>query len=155
MEKIKLVNISPWRYPKNIITNIKSIVKSIRTFYERGRYGISSNWDCWDLDMYMTNIFKNGISEFRQNTCGYPANLTEKEWDNILARMEELITIIQIDGIDSEKANAIYEKYRGCDDWEDHYKEWIEALDEWDEYIQESLDELCDLMKEWFFHLWW
>ena len=77
---------------------------------------------------------------------GIPPSLTEKQWDDILARMEELVQIIQIDGVDCEAA----EKYYGKDN-----DLWYKEVRKWDEYRMECWKEFCDLMKEYFFHLWW
>lgn len=155
MEKIKIASIYPWHHPINIIPNIKEIVKSVRNFYERGRYGIASHWDCWDLDSYILKVFKNGLEKFRKDTWSYPANLTPEEWDNVLTHMEDLIQVIETEGLDCYKACKIYNKYRDLEDWNEHTNEWLAAVEEWEEYRQDALNELCDLFKEWFFHLWW
>lgn len=154
MNKIKLMQIVPWTCSKNVKDNIVGFFKSIRNFYYRGRYGIAPNWDCWDLDSYMLNVFKNGLEVFKKETIGYPAHLTFEEWKNVLTHMEELIDIIQIEGIDCEKANAIWEKQEEMSK-EEFSDQWWKAIKEWDEYRQDCMDELCDLMKEYFHHLWW
>lgn len=154
MNKIKLMQTLPWTYPKNIKDNIKGFFKSIRNFYYRGRYGIAPDWDCWDMDSYILDVFKNGLEVFRKNTWGYPANLTFEEWQNVLARMEELIDIIQTDSIECEKAEVLWDKQDELPSKEFNDSLW-EVIKEWEEYRQECMDELCDLMKEYFHHLWW
>lgn len=158
MEKIKLMIILPWTYPKNIKDNIVGFFKSIRNFYYRGRYGIAPNWDTWDLDSYMLEVFKNGLENFRKGACGHPAQITMEEWDNVLAHMEKLIKIIETDGLDCCAAEFFWEKQKNMskDEWNKQYNEsWWGAVKEWEEYRQDCMDELCDLMKEYFHHLWW
>lgn len=154
MNKIKLMQTLPWTYPKNIKDNIKGFFKSIRNFYYRGRYGIAPDWDCWDMDSYILDVFKNGLEVFRKNTWGYPAYLTFEEWQNVLARMEKLIDIIQTDSIECEKAEILWDKQDELPSKEFNDSLW-EVIKEWEEYRQECMDELCDLMKEYFHHLWW
>jgi len=158
MEKIRLMHIYPWRYPKNIKDNIVGFFKSIRDFYMRGRYGIAPNWDTWDLDSYMLQVFKNGLESFRKSCWSYPGHLTPEEWDNVLAHMEILIEVIETESVDCGAAMFYWEKQEAmsADEWRDLYQEkWYAAIRDWDEYRQDCMNELCDLMKEYFHHLWW
>lgn len=154
MNKIKLMQTLPWTYPKNIKNNIEGFFKSIRNFYYRGRYGVAPNWDCWDFDSYILDVFKNGLEIYKKETIGYPGNLTFAEWQNVLNRMEELIDIIQIEATECEKASTIWKKQDEMSK-EEFDDQWWGAIKEWDEYRQDCMDELCDLMKEYFHHLWW
>ena len=144
MNKFKDIELFPWCYLPNWFHNIKEFYCFFSRRFQRGRYGIS-HYDCWNLDDYLLKVFKNGIVEFRKDTYSYPGNITEEEWDNILARMEELISIVQIDGIDCEEAKKYYDK---------NMHQWYTEVKKWDEYREECWEEFCDLMKEWFFHLW-
>lgn len=159
MEKIKLMYAYPWRTFRGIWDNIKGFFRSIRNFYYRGRYGVAPGWDCWDLDSYMLQVFKNGLTEFRKNNWGYPAYLTSEEWDNVLEHMIELIEIIQTDSTESKKAEEIWAMQDNMSyaEWKDGKCSdlWWEAIQEWEEYRQDCMNELCDLMKEYFHHLWW
>lgn len=144
MKKISNYYICPWTYPSNWIRNMKSILHGFKRFLQRGRHGISL-YDVWDLDHYILQVFENGINELKNNHNGYPASLTSEEWEDILSRIEELIKIIKTEGIDCEEANKYYESNNEL---------WFKAVQEWEKYRQESLEELCDLMKKWFFDLW-
>ena len=153
MNKIKLYHVLPWSYPINIITNFKGIVKSISRFYMRGRYG-TSHWDCYNLNNYMLQVFKNGLEIFREDTIAYPPKLTPSEWDNVLKRMEELIEIVQIDPLDDEEVNKFWDLHKTTQD--DFFrKEMYKAVKKINEEKQDALNELCDLIKEWNDNLWW
>ena len=156
MNKFKDIELVPWRYPSNWFRNIKECICFFERRFLRGRYGIS-HYDCWNLDNYLLKVFKNGIVEFRKDTWSYPGNITEEEWDSILARIEKLITVLQTEGIECEKAEHYWDLGKKDDYlWKKIYcYKWHKAIREWERYRQECLEELCDIMKEWFFHLWW
>ena len=81
--KLKLVwhkYFFPWNYPSNWIRNIKQFFRAIKNFIERGRYGVSTS-DCWNLDGYLCDIFRNGIIKYKKDNCSYPAFITAEEWD--------------------------------------------------------------------------
>ena len=145
MKKISNYYICPWIYPSNWIKNIKDILLGFKRCFQRGRYGIC-HYDVWDFENYLLKVFENGISIYRKDNISIPASLTEKQWDDILTRMEELVKIIQTDGVDCEAA----EKYYGRDN-----DLWYKEVRKWDEYRMKCWDEFCDLMKEYFFDLWW
>ncbi len=145
MKKIQNFYICPWRYPSNWIGNIKEIFYSFKRRFRRGRYGIC-RYDIWSFDHYLMNVFENGISVYRKDNIGVPLSLTEKQWNDILARMEELIKIVQIDGLDCEAAEKYYEKDN---------ERWYEEVKKWEKYRMECWKEFCDLMSAWFFDLWW
>ena len=145
MNKIKGCYISPWRYPSNWIRNIKEIFHLIKRRIQRGRYGICL-YDVWDMDSYLLEVFNNGLEIFKEGCPSYPGYIKKDEWQSILTHMQELIKIVQTDGVDCEEA----EKYYGKDD-----KRWFEEVKKWDEYRVDCWNEFCDLMKEWYFHLWW
>ena len=145
MNKIKGCYISPWRYPSNWIRNIKEIFHLIKRRIQRGRYGICL-YDVWDMDSYLLEVFNNGLEIFKEGCPSYPGYIKKDEWQSILTHMQELIKIVQTDGVNCEEA----EKYYGKDD-----KRWIEEVKKWDEYRIDCWNEFCDLMEEWYFHLWW
>lgn len=144
MNKIRSGYFYPWYYPSNWFKNVTVFLNMIKIRFLRGRYGVS-HYDIWDFDTYLLEVFKNGIEVFRKDNISIPGSLTEEEWDNILARMEELISIVQIDGVDCEEAEKYYDK---------NMHQWYIEVKKWDEYREECWEEFCDLMKEWFFHLW-
>ncbi len=144
MNKIRTGYFYPWHRPLNWFRNLKCLFASIKIRFLRGRYGVTY-YDSWDLDSYLLQVLENGLETFKGRKWGHPAKLTAEEWDNILNRMFELVKIIQIEGIECEEAEKYY----------DHdMDQWYKEAQKWEEYRQECLEELCDLMKEWFFDLW-
>ena len=42
---------------------------------------------CWNLDTTLAQLILPRLKHFRSNLNGYPANLTEEEWDRYLTQM--------------------------------------------------------------------
>ena len=150
-EKIKCGYIYPWKSPYNWKDNIKGIIRGIRDRYQRSKYGVAK-MDCWDLDWYLLKVLKNGVIQYMEDTNGHPYNVTAEEWNNILARMTELIDILLKE--DSDESNALFEKFLRTDEDEDR-ENWLRSCLEWQDYQTECRYELMDLLKEWGPHLWW
>ena len=144
MNKIRSGYVYPWNSPSNWFRNLKGFFTSIKIRFLRGRHGVTY-YDSWDLDSYLLQVLENGLEILKERKWGHPGRLTAEEWDNILNRMFELVKIIQIEGVDCEEAEKYY----------DHdMDQWYKEVQKWEEYRQECLEELCDIMKEWFFDLW-
>ncbi len=60
----------------------------LRTFYQRGRYGIADS-DAWSLDHFLAMTTVRGVQKLREWSHGYPSELTPEEWDSILKQIED------------------------------------------------------------------
>ena len=139
--------------------NIHNFFQEISAARHRAVYGVSPR-DCWDLDDYFLDVLENGLTIYKEETNGYPGHLTEEEWDNVLRYMIGLIREIRIDGTECPRATRIWDAYHDSEgmpkeDWNEFSNDWFTAVKEWDEHRQECVDMLFDLMKEYFFGLWW
>ena len=161
MNKIRNNYFCPWIYPSNWIDNIKEIFYSIKRRYLRGKYGIC-NYDVWDLGDYLLEVFDNGLEKYLKDNQGHPGFLAEEEYNNVIRRMLELIAVLKIEGIDCPEADYYFEIYLNTKN-DDKYskineeanKLFLDKSREWSIYRQECLEELCDIMKIYFFDLWW
>ena len=158
-ELIKIPNgyYYPWslRYPGNFVKNAITFIYSFKIKHNRAKYGVT-NHDAFNLDCYLLDVISNGLHIIKKANAGHPVELTEEEWNNVLSRMKELVEIIRVDSTDCEKADKIYENRFNSNTWTKEVQtEWINAIEEYEELRQESLEELCDLMKEYFFNLYW
>ena len=164
-DKLKLIPVwhgypHSWQYPINWFRNISQVPDTVKEFIQRGRYGVAPS-DCWNLDGYLCNIMQNGLRQYKEKNIGYPCNLTPEEWDNVIDRMLVLLEIINTDSLDFKEPEKIWKA--GHDDkdelgdWNDPALPtvWVKAIEDAEEFKQECLDEFCDLMKEYFHHLWW
>lgn len=81
--------------------------------------------DTWNLDTYISQVLGEALIHLRDHTQGYPSNITEEEWSDILTRMAS-----------------------GFTRWADHFDD----PDEQDAYRQVRAS--IRLMHRWFGHLW-
>ena len=132
-----------WRYPFNALKLFFSdFCRDIKWFFQRGTKGYA-NSDVWVLCDYYLDIFIGGLSHLKENLSGYPTNLTEEKWNEILQKM--------IDGFKRVK-------YIENDEWFE-----IEDIDEkdfmesWKKYEKEKNKVFKDTMKlftKYFFSFW-
>lgn len=63
------------------------IPNKIKWAFQRAKRGYS-DCDIWGLDGYLIDILINGISQLKNNLCGYPASMNSiKEWEEVLDKM--------------------------------------------------------------------
>ncbi len=62
-------------------------IKSLKWISQRINRGYSDK-DWWDFDQYLAGIIASACKKFRQNGMGYPSELTNEEWNEILAKIE-------------------------------------------------------------------
>lgn len=78
----------PWKYPCNWWGNIKHFFRTIKYSWQRVTKGYC-DWDTWDLDSYYADLIHNTLLHLRDNTHGYPGDMTEKEWHDWLTETAE------------------------------------------------------------------
>ena len=74
------------RFIYRIEYKFKDFRGGIVSFYQRGKRGYSDR-DLWNLDLYLATWLPEAIENFLNNNNGYPAELTEQEWKDILQKM--------------------------------------------------------------------
>ena len=87
-------------------------------------------WDCWDAQHTLSLIILPLLIEFKEKTNGYPIDLTEKGWNDILDKMIFSFTEVLEDRM---------------------WKIPTEELKEYNTKVQEGLD----LFGKHFRSLWW
>lgn len=60
--------------------------RCVKWFFQRGVRGWAPI-DTWAFDEYLLKIMEGGLAYLRKTQHGYPASLTEKEWDRRLGEM--------------------------------------------------------------------
>lgn len=121
---------SKWFYkPRFSFRNIKTARQWIKWSWQRAFRGYA-DCDLWSIDFYISEILSNMIKDFRENTHGYPNELTPEDWDKILEKIEN--------GFNASKKIQNME-YEGTEEYEALHK---------------IFDEGMDLFKEWYFGLW-
>lgn len=70
---------------------LRRLFRNIKSFVVRGIRGWCPE-DTWDFSGYLLEIMKGGLKYLRETQHGYPASLTEEEWDR---RLDEMIWSFQ------------------------------------------------------------
>ena len=82
------------------------------------------------------------LEHFKKHNWGYPANLTEEEWDNILDEMIHHLYMM-------DEWNVIESLKKGMpEDYTVDYKSVYEIMDR-------NKDEFFKLFSKYFYNLWW
>lgn len=94
---------------------IRYIPRNIKWFFQRGFRGYSDN-DVWDMDGWFLSVIVPMLKQLKETKHGYPCNLTEKEWDNILSKM--IFYFEEADDFRCSKQNEYAKSFREIT-WED------------------------------------
>lgn len=112
----------------------RKIYYDIKYFIQRGKRGYS-NFDLMDMDSYLLDLITNMLKNFKNKKDGFPSDLDEKSWDDILKEMIERF----------EKANP------STTDFENPYLNLYYK----EEYLQKNLEQGFKLLVKYFHHLWY
>ena len=77
---------SPMKYPSNWIRNARVFFRQFKWAYQRVTRGFC-DYDVWDLDTHMTELFAQTIEHLANTSHSYPGNTefpTPESWDNYL-----------------------------------------------------------------------
>lgn len=116
------------------------------------RYAVQrvyQGYDNRDVFEFYNNFLKRNakiLKDYKKNNAGYPRNLTEDEWDNILQEMADCFE-------NSDEIVAAKNLYGGFDEFIDNWN--TERQVKLNEYVEKNKDRGFDLLKEFFFHLWY
>lgn len=111
------------------IYKLKNLLRKAKWAYQRVTRGYS-DCDQWNLCEFLSRVIAPAVKQIRENNIGYPASLTEEEWEQILAKIEAGF----------RAATDLYEmNYDGRDE--------ADAL-------EATFREGMDLFSKWFHSLW-
>lgn len=99
-----------------------------------------SFYDWTSFHSYLTFVILGGLRKFRTDGCGHPGDLTEQEWDDILAQM--------IEGFEAERELDTMES------WIPRWAGGTQTHDEWAKPLQEKFDNGMRLFAQYYQHLW-
>lgn len=66
--------------------NPKKYYREVKWFIQRGIRGYSDR-DTWNLDYFLADVISKSVSQLQKDGMGYPRDITEKEWHNILRKI--------------------------------------------------------------------
>ena len=99
--------------------------------------------DIWNLDLWFVEAMKKLLPEFIKRNNGYPSDLTEEEWYEILTTMIKLLYEMDED----ELCKRIYNR--------EFYEIPNEAAREIIEKAENNKEEFFRLFSKYFNHLWY
>ena len=73
-----------WFY--RLFYKIVDFPKEVKWFLQRGRRGFSDR-DIWSFDYYLAKVIHEGTKRLKENKSGYPSDMTEEDWDQILGKI--------------------------------------------------------------------
>ena len=109
---------------------ISMIPRRIKWFFQRGKRGYSDN-DVWNFDSYLAEVISKGCKQLAKEKHGYPSNLTLEKWEEILNSLSKKF---------EEYTKIIY------------LEEGYETVSP--EEFDKKMDEMINLLKNHFTHLW-
>ena len=158
-----------WKRPSNWWGNIKDFFRSFKFAYQRITKGYC-DYDLFSISDWFLEVFPDMIKEFRENTIGYPYDMTEEQWMKYLKEMESHFLNAYVDYEDSSpEAKKEYDELYGefstlerfknsiehkDKDREKKVKAYYEKVKEHDKYKQEELKKGMDMFQKRFWDLW-
>jgi len=162
----------------------KKIYYNIKYFIQRGKRGYS-NFDLMDMDTYLLDLIPNMLKSLKEKKDGFPSDLDEDKWNNILKEMIEhfekanpLTTDFenpylniyyemvvnpwydkvikpQIKNVEKEKQNFITLDMSTPEEYKDLEKLYKNVEKEKEEYLQKNLEQGFKLLVKYFHYLWY
>lgn len=161
---------------KNITTNVFKFgyacgFRKIRLFFQRIKWAWQRaikgycDFDIYDLDTYHTNMMIKALYEFADKTQSYPEDTSYEDWVRIICEIANYFKeSIEDDGFDDpeyQKVEELTRQYEEDDDptilaeLEAARKEWMDVMLNNMRYREDMKNRAFDLLKEYYWHLWW
>lgn len=104
------IKVHHWRDAKRLRFGMK--YNDFRWFIQRGRRGYA-DCDLWSFDTYLADVISKGVIHLRDTTHGYPMDLSEDKWTEILTTISEGFSQDKFshNGFDNEKFDKSMELF--------------------------------------------
>ena len=162
----------------------RKIYYDIKYFIQRGKRGYS-NFDLMDMDSYLLDLITNMLKDFKNKKNGFPSNLDEESWNNVLKEIIEhfekanpsttdfenpylnlyyenvinprydKVIKPQIKNIEKGKQNFITLDMSTPEEYKDLEKLYKSVEKEKKEYLQKNLEQGFKMLVEYFHYLWY
>lgn len=137
--------------------------RDIKCAWQRATKGYCFR-DIWAIDNWFTNVFPKMIEELIEVHHGYPTDLTDDEWVEVLKKMSKSFRNANEDK--TEFRNPYEEEYLGtldfdletcqltCSAGEELEEKYRDFEKQKAEFMRKSLDEGMQLFNKYFYDLW-
>lgn len=145
----------PWW---NIPAKIKRRCSMLKDMYYRAIYGFAPS-DTYDLSVFISKTLGGAFRYLKENTHGYPIDMTKDEWDNYLNEISEAFSYAglyddEITDVAAEKWWQTVEEDKSQEEQDAAWAEYFKADTEFEERKQEAINKACDMMKARYFNFW-
>lgn len=103
-------------------------IRNFRWWLQRSKRGWTE-YDAWNIDVWFMETMESMLTYYRRHHVGYPPDISEERWDEIIDRMIFLLKEMQKDDI--------------CVDFEQDFKNKMT-----------NKDEFFELFSKYFYALW-
>lgn len=151
-----------WKYTEHwqwyrIDKHIGLFFRKIKWMWQRAKYGYCDK-DLWSLEYTLGNYIASSVNELANRTHGYPYNITEEEWDNILRTIaRDFYLATNEDEWDNPYDDMLdYSAFYNSlpDDKKEYWDKWFKVEEENDRSMDIRRQEGFKLLQKWFVHLW-
>ena len=102
----------PYKWSYRPFDNIKYFFTWVKRFFQRGSRGYADK-DVWGICDYLCEILPPMINKMKSRGVGYPEDLSETQWNNILTAIQDGFEsgrkILEIDYTDYEKERKTFD----------------------------------------------
>lgn len=123
---------------------IKEKIWDLKMRKERAKKGYCKE-DIWNINDWFLNIIPRILKDFNESRNGYPCNLSDEEWDNIIKRM-----IFCFEEANEDTCSQTNEIEFEIED----YEKWLKREAEIDKYRNDMKNEGLELFSKYFWNLW-
>lgn len=131
----------------NIVSPFRKLGWKIEKLYWKSRYGCERMFkgydsvDCFETFSRFTERYYKIFTEYKKNHHGYPCNLSENEWEDILDEMIYHLYYMCEENVNKELSKNVPEG-------------WIPTWKTSEEIMNKHKDEFFKLFSKYFYFLW-
>jgi hypothetical protein len=126
-------------------------MKKLRFIKQRVKRGYADE-DVWSMNYWFIKTVVPMLKQLKEEKHGYPFDMTEKEWDDILDEM--IFNFTEADEDTCSMKNEYWEKYYNSPEKEELRKQWIKREEEINQYQNDCKNKAFELFSKYFWSLW-
>lgn len=125
---------------RRLINKTKDICWEVRYGFQRMFKGYDSV-DCFETYYKFTQRYYKILTDYKKNHCGYPCEMSENEWDDIVDEMIYHLYYMNEEHVEKELSKNVSE-------------DWSPSMKTVDDIMERHKDEFFKLFSKYFFNLW-
>lgn len=155
-------NLNIWEWKEHnkwyrLDKKVTFLFRKIKWMFQRAKYGYCDR-DLWDLDYTLGNYLASTINKLADINHGYPHDVTEKEWDDILKNMAYNFYVGTNEDFWEDPYNKFLSYEKNFNELDEKQKElwrkWFEKQEETSNLMKEHRHEGFQTLEKWYDYLW-